>query len=90
MLHAHRLKQASPDGAPGKPCDHVGMTGRDTDLRLDRHKAGMQANRLAAAGPASAAGALCAASPLADEPARKREVERAIDPREGGCGVGQA
>jgi hypothetical protein len=31
----------------GKPCVYVGLTGLDPDVRFDKHKAGIQANRYA-------------------------------------------
>ena len=40
-----RFRRANPDYQLGKPFVYVGMTGLDPDLRFDRHKAGVQANR---------------------------------------------
>ena len=40
-----RFRGANPDYQLGKPFVYVGMTGLDPDLRFDRHKAGIQANR---------------------------------------------
>jgi hypothetical protein len=40
-----RFRRANPDYQLGKPFVYVGMTGLDPDLRFDRHKAGIQANR---------------------------------------------
>ena len=40
-----RFRKANPDHVLGKPFVYVGMTGLDPDLRFDRHKAGIQANR---------------------------------------------
>lgn len=40
-----RFRRANPDYAPGRPFVYVGMTGLDPDLRFDKHKAGIQANR---------------------------------------------
>ena len=39
------FRRANPDHRLGKPLVYVGMTGLDPDLRFDRHKAGVQANR---------------------------------------------
>ena len=39
------FRKANPDHQLGKPLVYVGMTGLDPDLRFDRHKAGIQANR---------------------------------------------
>jgi len=42
------FRRANPDHELGKPLVYVGMTGLEPDLRLDRHKAGIQANRFVA------------------------------------------
>lgn len=39
------LRKANPGHQLSKPLVYVGMTGLDPDLRFDRHKAGVQANR---------------------------------------------
>ena len=44
LLNA-RFMRSNPDYQPGKPCVYVGMTGLDPDVRFDKHKAGIQANR---------------------------------------------
>src|SRR5215218_498579 len=45
VLEAGRFRKANPGYKPGKPCVYVGMTGLDPDVRFDKHKAGIQANR---------------------------------------------
>src|SRR3954471_12102729 len=40
-----RFRLANPGYQLGKPFVYVGMTGLDPDLRFDKHKAGVQANR---------------------------------------------
>jgi hypothetical protein len=40
-----RFRKANPGHQLGKPFVYVGMTGLDPDLRFDKHKAGIQANR---------------------------------------------
>jgi hypothetical protein len=40
-----RFRRANPGYVLGQPFVYVGMTGLDPDLRFDRHKAGIQANR---------------------------------------------
>jgi predicted GIY-YIG superfamily endonuclease len=45
VLYKGRFKNANPDYIAGKPCVYVGMTGLDPDVRLDKHKAGIQSNR---------------------------------------------
>ena len=39
------FRKANPGFQLSEPLVYVGMTGLDPDLRLDRHKAGVQANR---------------------------------------------
>jgi hypothetical protein len=39
------FRKANPDWQLGNPFFYVGMTGLDPDLRFDKHKAGIQANR---------------------------------------------
>jgi len=40
-----KFRRANPDHVLGKPLVYVGMTGLDPDVRFDKHKAGIQANR---------------------------------------------
>ncbi len=40
-----RFRRANPGYVAGRPFVYVGMTGLDPDVRFDRHKAGIQANR---------------------------------------------
>ena len=40
-----RFRKAIPDHQLGRPFVDVGMTGLEPDLRFDKHKAGIQANR---------------------------------------------
>jgi hypothetical protein len=42
-----RFRRANPDYVGDKGYLYVGMTGLDPDIRFDRHKAGVQANRFA-------------------------------------------
>ena len=44
LLNA-RFMRSNPCYLHGKPCVYVGMTGLDPDVRFDKHKAGIQANR---------------------------------------------
>jgi len=44
LKHA-RLRRANPGYDALKPCVYVGMTGLSPDVRFDKHKAGLQANR---------------------------------------------
>jgi hypothetical protein len=45
VLRNTRFMRSNPGYQTGKPCVYVGMTGLDPDLRFDKHKAGIQANR---------------------------------------------
>jgi hypothetical protein len=67
------------------------MTGVDPDIRFDKHKAGIQANRyVQTIRPAAPAGDYAATTRCRTIAARDMEVELAIDLREGGYGVWQA
>ena len=85
------FRKANPDYRLGKPFVYVGMTGLDPDLRLDRHKAGIQANRFVLSYGLRLLPALYEVSnPMPYEAAREMEVELAIGLREDGYGVWQA
>lgn len=45
VLRIDRFIRSNPGYIPGKPCVYVGMTSLDSDVRLDKHKAGIQVNR---------------------------------------------
>ena len=45
VLQKVRFMRSNPNYLPSKPCVYVGMTGLDPDVRFDKHKAGIQANR---------------------------------------------
>ncbi len=45
VLKEGKFVRANPSHRYGMRCLYVGMTGLDPDLRFDRHKAGIQANR---------------------------------------------
>jgi hypothetical protein len=91
VLAEARFMRANPGYVAGKPCYYVGMTGLDPDVRFDKHKAGVQANRYVQQY------GLCLRSDLYEvygvltyDEARDLEVELGIDLRESGCGVWQA
>ena len=70
---------------------YVGMTGLDPDLRFDKHKAGIQANRFVFRYGVRLLPALYEVyNPMPYEAAREMEVELAIGLREAGYGVWQA
>ena len=85
-----RFRRANPDYQLGKPFVYVGMTGLDPDLRFDKHKAGIQANRYVLRYGLRLLPALYAVfNPMPYEAAREMEVELAIGLREEGYGVWQ-
>ncbi len=85
------FRRANPDHDVTKPCLYVGMTGLDPDLRFDRHKAGIQANRFVQTYGIRLVPELYECfNPMPYEAARDMEVELAIGLREQGYGVWQA
>jgi hypothetical protein len=86
-----RFRAANPDHELGKPFVYVGMTGLDPDLRFDKHKAGIQANRYVLAYGLRLLPQLYAVyNPMPYDGARDMEVELGIALREAGYGVWQA
>ncbi len=91
VLLEKRFLKANPGYLSGKPCVYVGMTGVDPDVRFDKHKAGIQANRYAQRyGLRLMPDLYEAFNPMDYDAARDKEVEVAIDLREAGFGVWQA
>ena len=85
------FKKANPGYIDGKPCVYVGMTGLDPDVRFDKHKAGIQANRYAQKYGLRLLPDLYEAwNPMSYDAARDKEVDLGIDLREAGFGVWQA
>ena len=85
------FRKANPGYCHAKPLVYVGMTGLDPDLRFDRHKAGIQANRFVLAYGLRLMPELYEVyNPMPYEAAREMEVELAIGLREAGYGVWQA
>jgi hypothetical protein len=90
LLNA-RFMRCNPGYKPGKPCVYVGMTGLDPDVRFDKHKAGIQANRYVQDyGQRLLPELYELYNPLTYDDARSLEVELGIDLRAGGFGVWQA
>ncbi len=86
-----RFRKANPDHQIGKPLVYVGMTGLDPDLRFDRHKAGIQANRYVRDFGLRLVPQLYEVyNPMPYRAACEMEVELAIGLREAGYGVWQA
>ena len=91
VLDVPRFRKANPGYVAGKPCLYVGMTGLDPDVRFDKHKAGIQANRFVRDYGLRLLPELYELyGTLSYDDARALEVELAIDFREAGYGVWQA
>ncbi|MBK9236434.1 MAG: hypothetical protein IPO19_10460 [Rhodoferax sp.] len=91
VLRDARFMRANPGYVAGKPCVYVGMTGLDPDIRFDKHKAGIQANKYAQKFGLQLLPDLYEAyNPMSYEEAREREVELGIQLREAGFGVWQS
>ena len=91
VLYEARFRRANPGYVAGKPCIYVGMTGLDPDVRFDKHKAGIQANRYVLRyGLRLRPDLYEIYDPMSYDAARDLEVELAIDFRESGYGVWQA
>ncbi len=91
VLYEARFKKANPDYVTGQPCVYVGMTGLNPDLRFDKHKAGIQANKFAQQFGLRLLPQLYEMyNPMPYDGARDMEVELAIGLREAGYGVWQA
>jgi len=89
VLYA-KFKKTNLDYDYGKPCVYVGMTGLDPDVRFDKHKADIQANRFVKEYGLRLLPELYEVyNPMPYEGAREMEVELAIGLREGGYGVWQ-
>jgi hypothetical protein len=85
-----RFRRANPDHVLGKPFAYVGMTGLDPDVRFDKHKAGIQANRFVRDwGLRLRPDVYARFNPMPYEAAREMEVELGIALRRLGWGVWQ-
>jgi hypothetical protein len=86
-----RFRRANPGYELGKPFVYVGMTGIDPDVRFDKHKAGIQANRYVQQyGVRLLPSMYEVYNPMPYDGAKDMEVELAIGLREAGYGVWQA
>lgn len=86
-----RFRKANPDYVLGRPFVYVGMTGLHPDVRFDKHKAGIQANRFVQQYGLRLVPRLYEVyNPMPYDGARDMEVELAIALREKGYGVWQA
>jgi len=90
VLREPKFKRCNPDYDPSRPCVYVGMTGLNPDLRFDKHKAGIQANRFVRRyGLRLMPEFYECYNPMPYDAARDMEVELAIGLREQGFGVWQ-
>jgi hypothetical protein len=91
VIYEARFKKSNPDYVRGKPCVYVGMTGLSPDLRFDKHKAGIQANKFVQEyGLRLMPELYDTYNPMPYRGAAEMEVELAIALREAGFGVWQA
>ena len=91
VLQEPKFRWCNPDYDATRPCVYVGMTGLNPDVRFDKHKAGIQANRYVQRFGLRLLPALYEMyNPMPYDGARDMEVELAIGLREAGYGVWQA
>lgn len=90
VLYEPKFVKCNPNYDPDKPCVYVGMTGQSPDIRFDKHKAGLKANRYVRQYGIQLMPELYEFyNPMPYEAARDMEVELAIHLREKGYGVWQ-
>lgn len=90
VLREPKFRRCNPGYDPSRPCVYVGMTGLDPDIRFDKHKAGIQANRFVRQYGLRLMPELYEFyNPMPYEAARDIEVELGIALRERGYGVWQ-
>ena len=91
VLLEAKFRKNNPGYIDGKPCVYVGMTGLDPDVRFDKHKAGIQANRYVTQyGLRLLPDLYEGFNPMGYEDAVDKEIEVGIDLRSAGFGVWQA
>jgi predicted GIY-YIG superfamily endonuclease len=91
VLLEPRFRKGNPGYVDGKPCVYVGMTGLDPDVRFDKHKAGIQANRFVQQyGMRLLPDLYEGFNPMGYDDAVDKEIEVGIDLRSAGFGVWQA
>ena len=90
VLEHARFRRANPGYDAMKPCVYIGMTGISPDIRFDKHKAGIQANRFVQRYGMRLMPELYEVyNPMPYDGARDMEVELAISLRQKGYGVWQ-
>lgn len=90
VLYEPKFKRCNPGCDPDKPCVYVGMTGQSPDVRFDKHKAGLKANRYVKKYGMRLMPELYEFyNPMPYQAALDMEIELAIHLRERGYGVWQ-
>jgi hypothetical protein len=90
VLYERKFVKCNPDYDPEKPCVYVGMTGQSPDVRFDKHKAGLKANKYVKKyGQRLLPELYECYNPMPYEAALDMEIELAIHLREKGYGVWQ-
>lgn len=90
VLYEPKFRRCNPDYDPSRPCVYVGMTGQSPDVRFDKHKAGLKANRFVRKYGLRLLPELYECyNPMPYDAALDMEIELAIHLREKGYGVWQ-
>jgi hypothetical protein len=90
VLYEAKFRRCNPDYDLARPCVYVGMTGQSPDIRFDKHKAGLKANRYVKKYGIRLMPELYEVyNPMPYEAALDMEIELAIHLREKGYGVWQ-
>jgi hypothetical protein len=90
VLYEPKFRRCNPDYDSAKPCVYVGMTGQSPDVRFDKHKAGLKANRYVKQyGQRLLPELYECYNPMPYEAAIDMEIELAIHLRAKGYGVWQ-
>ena len=90
VIYEPKFRRCNPDYDPARPCVYVGMTGQSPDVRFDKHKAGIKANRYVKKFGVRLMPELYECyNPMPYEAALDMEIELAIHLREKGYGVWQ-
>jgi hypothetical protein len=91
VIYEPRFRRCNPDYDPSRPCVYVGMTGQSPDVRFDKHKAGLKANKYVKKYGLQLLPQLYDCyNPMPYEAALDMEIELAIHLRAKGYGVWQA
>jgi hypothetical protein len=91
VLREPKFRRCNPGYVAGKPCVYVGLTGLDPDIRFDKHKAGIQANKYVQRYGLHLMPDLYEAyNPMTYKAAVDMEIELGIALREAGFGIWQA